>query len=49
MNTLISAHLNIDPESFTLAGFSSGAAMASQFHVSHSSQVKGVALFAPGK
>ncbi|MCJ7451471.1 MAG: PHB depolymerase family esterase, partial [Steroidobacteraceae bacterium] len=40
------APLPIDPGSITVSGISSGASMATQFHVAHSSIVQGAALIA---
>ena len=40
------AALPLDPASVTVSGLSAGAAMATQFHVAHSSLVKGAALVA---
>ncbi len=40
--------LNISKDSITLSGISSGAFFAHQFHIAHSSIVKGAALFAGG-
>ncbi|XP_025083450.1 uncharacterized protein LOC112557673 [Pomacea canaliculata] len=37
---------NVDPKSLSVSGISSGAAMATQFHVAHSSVVMGVGLVA---
>jgi poly(3-hydroxybutyrate) depolymerase len=39
-------HLPIDPASVTVSGISSGGAMATQFHVAHSSLVRGAGLLA---
>ena len=38
--------LPIDPASVTVSGISSGGAMATQFHVAHSSLVRGAGLLA---
>ncbi len=40
------APLPIDPATITVSGISSGASMATQFHVAHSSLVQGAALIA---
>jgi len=37
---------NIDPTQTTVSGLSSGACMSTQFHVSHSSEIMGVAVIA---
>ncbi|KAK7074934.1 hypothetical protein SK128_015272 [Halocaridina rubra] len=37
---------NVDPNEVTVSGISAGGAMATQFHVIHSSEVKGAAMFA---
>ncbi len=37
---------NVDPRSLTCSGFSSGGAMATQFHFAHSANVTGVGIFA---
>jgi poly(3-hydroxybutyrate) depolymerase len=39
---------NVDPTSITVSGISSGGAMAMQFHVIHSRNVSGAAIFAGG-
>lgn len=41
--------LHIDPKKISVSGISSGAAMATQFHFAHSSEVLGAGLFAGGK
>ena len=46
---VFSATYNIDPDSVTISGISSGAAFATQFHVAHSALVKGVGMFAGGQ
>ena len=43
------AHLNINPGQISVSGLSSGACMASQFHVIHSGTIMGAAMFAGGK
>lgn len=39
---------NVDPLSITVSGISSGAAMATQFHFSHSTQIVGAGIVAGG-
>lgn len=39
---------NVDPSSITVSGISSGAAMATQFHFAHSTQVNGAGIVAGG-
>jgi len=39
-------HYNVDPQSITVSGVSSGAAMATQFHFAHSNQVQGAGIVA---
>lgn len=41
-------HLALNPQTITVSGFSSGAFMAVQMHVAHSSLIKGIAVFAGG-
>jgi poly(3-hydroxybutyrate) depolymerase len=38
----------VDPSSITVSGISSGGAMATQFHVAHSKDIVGAAIFAGG-
>lgn len=44
----ISARLALDPQRISLSGVSSGAYMAQQFHVAHSTHIMGVGLVAGG-
>jgi len=41
--------MNIDRSKISVSGISSGAAMATQFHFAHSSEVLGAGLFAGGE
>lgn len=41
-------HYNVDPSSITVSGISSGAAMATQFHFSHSNLIVGAGIVAGG-
>lgn len=41
-------HYNVDPSTITVSGISSGAAMATQFHFAHSTQIVGAGIVAGG-
>lgn len=40
--------VNINPETLTISGLSSGGYMAGQFHIAHSQHIKGVGIFSAG-
>ncbi len=44
----ISEKYNVDPYSITVGGFSSGAIMANQFHIAHSSKLAGAGILSGG-
>ena len=46
---LISGSYNVDSSQVSVSGMSSGACMATQFHVAHSSDVMGVGIIAGGE
>jgi len=45
----IAGSYNVDPNSLTVSGISSGGAMSTQFHFIYSSEVKGAGIFAAGE